>query len=179
MPIHTARAQKITVDVTADASAQPQPPHHDDGDERREILRAHRALEAQARDGHDHDIGDVVSDDNRRQCAENETLDQRDSHRRPRGAAAERVLDAANEPTRNEKRPALDFNRPQQRGQGSRREHEPARRIPKRGCDDSGDKEGRRPQAARGERCGPPHRHEREERRRGQNDAYRVAGSTR
>ena len=92
---------EIMVDVTADARAQPQPPDHDDGDERREILRAHRALEAQARDGHHHDIGDVVSDHHRRQCAEHETLDQRDSGCRSGGAPAERVRDAAG-PTHQE-----------------------------------------------------------------------------
>ena len=34
-----------------------------------EILRAHGALEAQTRDGHHYDVGDVGSEDNRGQCA--------------------------------------------------------------------------------------------------------------
>ena len=170
---------EIAVDVTADASAQPQPPDHDDGDKRREVLRAHGALEAQARDSHHDDVGDVVSDDHRRQRAKNQTLDEREGHGRSCGAPAERVLDSTNQTTRDEKGPALDFDRAQQRSHCGRRQHEPAGRIPKRRCDNPGDEECPDPKLRNGERCGPPHRHEREERRGRQDDAYRVAGSTR
>ena len=102
----------VVIDVTAHARAQPQPPNHDDGDECREVLCAHGALEAQARDGHHDDIGDVVSNDDRGEGAEDETLDECEGHGRSCGAPAKRVPDPADQTAGNEEGPALDLNRP-------------------------------------------------------------------
>ena len=75
-PIHTPRRHRVTTDVATDARRYPQQSDCPDREQRRDVLGSHIAREAPSRNsGHRH-TGQVVADDDARQCTEQKTFDQ-------------------------------------------------------------------------------------------------------
>ena len=172
------RAPAIAADVAADAGAEPEQPDHADGDERREILGPHEAREAQSGDGRADDAGHVVADHDRGERAEQQALDQAAAWRRRRRARRRRWSRGATKPPgMSSAQLSMSIARTNAASSVAASTNH-AGRVAERGASDAGDEERRGAELRDREGGGLPHRHERQQRRRRQDDAYRVARST-
>ena len=137
-----------------------------------EIFGAEGAREGPVEDPRHRDVGRVVGDDDARERREQAPLRQ---HRRGGESGRPRpegLFGPAHEAAGHEEGPALDVDRPQERGERPRREHEPRGRVPEHGLRHTDDDEAAGAELRECQSRRLRGRHERRERRRRQHDRY-------
>ena len=170
--------QRVAADVAAEpSSAATARPIDADRDQRREILGPDEAGEAPPGDGRWPTRGHVVPDHDTGERAEQHALDQRRRLRESGGARARTrcATRLTNPPGMSSAQLSMSIARTNAASTVGR-EHEPRRRLTERRARDAGNEERRDAQLRDRQRGGLPHRHERQQRRRRQDDADRVTG---
>ena len=113
-----------------------------------------------------------MTDEHAGQGREHETLDEHGGRGDRRRTRSERVVRPANQPTGDEEGPALHIRRARQKAQHARRKHNPRRPVPRQRPCEAHDEERADAQFGDGQRRGLPDRHERQQRRRREDDTH-------
>ena len=120
--------------------------------------------------------GDVVSDNDASERTEEHPLDQGRRSGESRGTRTEGAGHAADKTAGDEQRPAFNVDGPHECREDRRGEHEPDGGFAQRAACDTGDEECRYAKLRDRQRGRLAHRHERQERRRRQDDPNRMTG---
>ncbi len=172
-----AARDAVRGEVQPDPGAEPQEPGEQHGHHGGEIFGAQEARQAPARDRRQRDCRCVLADDDTGEGGEEEPFGEAGrgcGSRRPR---AKGLMDAGDRASREQQRPALDVDGANKRAHDRGREHEPGGGVPERRSQRTHHEERADAQLRDRQRGRFPHRHERQQRCRGQNDPDLTTGS--
>jgi hypothetical protein len=167
-----ALRQRLAAKLSSHARVEPQYRHHGSGEHRRKIFGSNQSGEAPRRRRHDR--YEVVTDDETGQRPEQQSLDECRAGGNTSRPWPEGRHDSGFKSAGHEQRPAFEVDRADERGQCGRREHEPAGGLTQCHRHDARHEERRNAKLRDDQRRGVPDGNEPQERRRRQDDSYRV-----
>ena len=174
-----AACDSVGREIESHPRADPQQPHRDHRHHSREVFRPHEARQAPAADCRERDCRGVLSDDDAGEGREEEAFDEAGGRRGLGRSCPERLMDPGHGSAGDEQRPAFDVDGADERADHGRGQHEPDSRVSERRSRRAGDEKCGNAELRNGERRRLAHRHERQQRRRRQNDANLTTGSMR